>query len=342
MPRSLSNHPLAHADPAPISVHLVPQAAMHELSAKRKDVLATIEFGSHHRARPDEDPRRIRVPLPPLEASQVVEVWRTPLPVTTGRYKHIQYCKNEDVLFAHLRVDEQNYANLNDATFKNYLTMLEFLRQQGYPHILRVWNYFNDINRIQGEVSRYQSFCLGRYRALKNDLDFETRLPASTVIGTPTRAYLIYLLAAKAPGIQLENPRQISAFRYPKQYGPARPSFSRATLKRWGHTTHLYISGTASIVGHQSRHRGHTLAQLDEILRNLSALIDQARRHRGLIIGSLSDLSLLKVYLHAPSLLPTVRQRLQTTLGFDVPVLLLQGDICRAELLLEIEGLYAH
>ena len=342
MRRSSSHRPLDSADTSPISVHLAPHSVVQDLSAECKDVLAAIEFGSDREASPDDDPRRIRVPLSPLDDSQEVELWRTRLPVTTGRYEHIQYCKNEDVLFAHLRVDEQDYANLSDATFNNYTTILEFLGQQGYSHILRVWNYFNEINLVQDGASRYQNFCLGRYRALQNDPDFESRLPAATVIGTATPAYLIYLLAAKAPGIQLENPRQLSAFRYPKQYGPASPSFSRATLKRWGNATHLYISGTASIVGHQSRHRGDTLAQLEEILCNLSALIDHARRNRGLSIGSLRDLSLLKVYLHDPSLLPTVMERLQTTLGTDVPVLLLQGDICRTELLLEIEGLYTH
>jgi hypothetical protein len=59
----------------------------------------------------------------------------------------------------------------------------------------------------------------------------------------------------------------VSAYDYPRQYGPAAPSFSRAALTP---DPLLLISGTASIVGHASVHLGDVTAQLEETLANLA------------------------------------------------------------------------
>lgn len=146
---------------------------------------------------------------------------------------------------------------------------------------------------------------------------------------------MIYFLAAKTPGIQIENPRQVSAFRYPPQYGPRSPSFSRAVLKRWTGASHLFISGTASIVGHVSRHPRDPLAQLDETLANLEALLNHANR----FLQASIRLASIKLYLRPDLRAADVQQRLDERLGRDLPRLLLTGDICRDDLLLEIEGL---
>jgi chorismate lyase/3-hydroxybenzoate synthase len=168
----------------------------------------------------------------------------------------------------------------------------------------------------------------------------ERDLPAATAIGGQGRGLVIYFLAARSPGLQIENPRQVSAFRYPERYSPRSPSFSRATLKHWGRDRHLYISGTASIVGHESRHVDEPLAQLDEILENLQALIEAANRVEPIGIDSPAGLSLLKVYLREPGLLAPVRDQLAQTLDDGPRVIYLLGDICRKELALEIEALY--
>lgn len=135
--------------------------------------------------------------------------------------------------------------------------------------------------------------------------------------------------------MQIENPRQVSAFHYPPQYGRRSPSFSRAVLKNWGEGhEHLYISGTASIVGHASQH-GDLLPQLAETLANLEALLAEADRRAMTPL----DLTLLKIYVR-PNLDPApLRDRIVRTFGANVPLLFLRADICRQELLLEIEGL---
>jgi len=70
-------------------------------------------------------------------------------------------------------------------------------------------------------------------------------------------------------------------------------AFARATRTREGS---LFISGTASIVGHKSEHVGDVTAQLEETLRNLAAVKNQTQ----LDAQRLRRDSLLKVYVRDP------------------------------------------
>ena len=137
------------------------------------------------------------------------------------------------------------------------------------------------------------------------------------------------------PARALENPRQVSAYDYPRQYGPAAPSFSRAMLTP---DPLLLVSGTASIVGHASVHPGDVAAQLEETLANLDSLLRHARARTGFGSAQLGPASLVKVYLRSAARCRCrSRARLRERLGQDVPFLILAADICRSELLLEIE-----
>jgi chorismate lyase / 3-hydroxybenzoate synthase len=99
------------------------------------------------------------------------------------------------------------------------------------------------------------------------------------------------------------------------------PGFARATRAADGT---LLISGTASIVGHESRHAGDVREQLEEIVRNLAALEARAPR-------------LLKVYLRDSALVDAIEERLREVYPGSAP-LFLAGDICRKELAVEIEA----
>ncbi|MCP5424129.1 MAG: hypothetical protein H6970_03570 [Gammaproteobacteria bacterium] len=300
-------------------------------------VFAVIEFADRH-GLDEADHRRFTIGLPEAEGAKVhaLEVWRSHKPVTYDYVDGITLARNEDMLFARLLLEESRYTDLDAATFDAYQRIGRLTRNLNYPHMLRTWNYFPGINDPQNGLERYRAFSQGRYRALVNvNPEFETTLPAACAIGTRAPGLLIYFLAAKTPGIQIENPRQVSAFRYPPQYGPRSPSFSRAVLKRWTGASHLFISGTASIVGHVSRHPRDPLAQLDETLANLEALLNHANR----FLQASIRLASIKLYLRPDLRAADVQQRLDERLGRDLPRLLLTGDICRDDLLLEIEGL---
>lgn len=77
------------------------------------------------------------------------------------------------------------------------------------------------------------------------------------------------------------------------------------------------------------------MAQLDETLLNLQALLAQANR---LTPEPLCP-ALLKVYCRPDLDLAALRQRIAQALDADPPTLFLQAEICRRDLLIEIEGL---
>jgi chorismate lyase/3-hydroxybenzoate synthase len=97
----------------------------------------------------------------------------------------------------------------------------------------------------------------------------------------------------------------------------------------------LLVSGTASIVGHVSQHEGDAQAQLAETLHNLAALTVHAGDRRDSARGR----DLLKVYVRHAALVPMIAERLRVTHPGAAPIFL-AGDICRRELLLEIECIH--
>lgn len=96
----------------------------------------------------------------------------------------------------------------------------------------------------------------------------------------------------------------------------------------------LLISGTAAVVGHAFFHDGDAGAQLDDTLANLHSPLRQA----GLANPTLGAGSLLKIYLRDAALAASVQARLRERIPSAPRMLMLVGDICRRELLLEIDG----
>ncbi|MBL8258880.1 MAG: hypothetical protein JNM60_03585 [Candidatus Competibacteraceae bacterium] len=297
-------------------------------------LLALVRFA--HPPATEADGRICTVDLEALGSGATAEIWLGARPARVAVSEGIYHADDGEVLFLHARSDEYAPDALQPLTAVLYRRLFAKARALGYPHVLRVWNYFSRINQECGGLERYRAFCAGRHQALAAELaEFETRLPAASAIGTRAAGLQVCALAAREPGAQIENPRQVSAFRYPRQYGRRSPSFSRAILKSWGEgREHLYISGTASIVGHASRHDDLS-GQLEETLANLDALLAEAERRAENPLA----LALLKIYVR-PELDPApLRERIARTFGERTPLLFLRADICRRELLLEIEGL---
>lgn len=236
---------------------------------------------------------------------------------------------------------EEGDGDIEAAAREAYTRLLTAVRPSAHPYLLRIWNYFARINEGEGDAERYRRFCVGRASAV--DARFNDPPPAATAIGgdgEPGRL-LVVALCARAPAIALENPRQTPAWRYPREYGPVSPGFSRgALLDADTAQPRLLASGTASIVGHVSQHVGDSAAQLRESLANLAALLAEGGARCGRRFR-LQDCEALRVYLrHGQDL-----ARLQPVLAASgIPtarVLWLRGDICRRELDVELEGVFA-
>ncbi|MBP7657247.1 chorismate transformation enzyme, FkbO/Hyg5 family [Pseudoxanthomonas mexicana] len=286
-----------------------------------------------------DDPRYLHVPLSPLrEAAAPYEVWRSAGPVATGREGAIRYSHDGALMFGVLEWEEPDGGILH-ASAHAYAALVAFWRDSDYPHLLRIWNYFDAITLGEGDSERYRQFCVGRVQGL-GDVDTRT-LPAATAIGSRDgrRVLQVYWLAAREPGLPLENPRQVSAYRYPREYGPQSPTFARALLPPSPRVP-LLLSGTASIVGHASQHADSLRAQLDETLTNLDSLLGAARERAPTLSPHLDGTSRLKVYVRDATDADAVAAQLEARLGTRVPWLMLHADVCRRELLVEIEGMH--
>ena len=140
-------------------------------------------------------------------------------------------------------------------------------------------------------------------------------------------------IAAHQPARTVENPRQISAYAYPPVYGPRSPSFSRASIHGLGATETMFISGTASITGHETRHVDDLHRQIAETIENLRAVNQEAARPT-----TPGEDWACKAYLRDAAFQEPVRRAIEAAFGPLCQCLYLRGDICRTELLVEIEA----
>ena len=113
-----------------------------------------------------DDPRYLHVPLSPLrEAAAPYEVWRSAGPVATGREGAIRYSHDGALMFGVLEWEEPDGGILH-ASAHAYAALVAFWRDSDYPHLLRIWNYFDAITLGEGDSERYRQFCVGRVQGL--------------------------------------------------------------------------------------------------------------------------------------------------------------------------------
>jgi chorismate lyase/3-hydroxybenzoate synthase len=329
-PRLPMSSPINENEPRPLALQIdYAQTSAQQLLAQ-PDVLAVIGFGAD--AQMPDDPRALRVGLEPLQVP-LLEVWRAGTRVISGRSGDLRWSDAADYLFFSIEVDEAAHGGIAAAADHAYRTLTAFVAASAKPHLLRLWNYLDAINLGEGDNERYRLFCDGRARGM---LGFPSNhYPAATAIGRQdgVRVLQVYGLAARNAGHPVENPRQISAWRYPRQYGPTAPTFARGMLTA---AAQLLISGTAAVVGHASLHRGDLAAQVDEVWANLHSLTD----HAGIGATRFGAHTLLKVYLRDPADAAFIANALQISAPALDGLLLLGGDICRRELLVEIDGVH--
>lgn len=275
------------------------------------------------------DPRHVHVLQSALSPRAPRECWSVDAEVQHGSSEGLRWSQGGGWRFVVVEIDEASVGGIEVASEAAYDRLLTHVAACSESHLLRIWNYLGAINEGAGDGERYRLFCNGRARSMA--ARGISHYPAATAIGHRATRYTlqVYALCATHAGTALENPRQISAWEYPRQYGPTSPSFARAMQLPEGG---LAISGTAAVIGHASHHTGDVAAQTHEAVTNLHALLERAE------LPVFDAASPLKVYVRHPADAELIGAVLDERLGPAVPRLLLQGDICRRELLVEIDG----
>ncbi len=224
---------------------------------------------------------------------------------------------------------------LREKVTSSYRAIIESLVAIG-RHPARFWNFIPDIGSpMAGGLDRYMVFNAGRHDAYS---DRYGALGTASAVGIRGSDLSIHCLALEQPGTPVENPRQTPAWQYSSRYGPLPPCFSRATIVQLSGRRALLIGGTASVVGEDSRHPGQFDAQVNETLMNLDALIravtGNAREGR-VPLHRLID---LRVYVTSPAEADRVREMLGASCPRAQTVAVAVAQVCRPELLVEIEG----
>lgn len=204
-----------------------------------------------------------------------------------------------------------------------------------YP--VRFWNFIPHLLApATRAMNRYMAFNLGRQDILNPwlaQLNGGAAVAASGV-GHPHNGPLeVYALALDRCGAAVENPRQIPAWQYSARFGPRPPLFARATWIQsglFGAQPRLLISGTASVVGEDSQHRGDLDRQIAETVNNLSHLFAAA--------GGEPQPESWRVYVTDASMIDRVVDRLRAAFG-PTPIEWTVTNLCRDDLMVEVEGI---
>ncbi|MFK7978195.1 MAG: hypothetical protein AB8C02_18825 [Halioglobus sp.] len=284
---------------------------------------------------PGADPRHFGCGLIGLGDSATHEVWYAQGPIECGVDGEIRWSQSEEMLFAGLWVEEGAFDSQHDAVHVAYKRLLQHIQNRGFPVIVRAWNYMPAINEGEGDNERYRRFCSGRQAAFTECDQERFGYPSACALGSSGGKTVIYLLASREAALHIENPRQKSAYDYPREYGPASPSFARASLANWHSGSALYISGTASIVGHESLHPEDLEQQLLTTFDNVDILLEATAMQAG--FSGTPAMSLIKVYVRRPADYADVVYQVEKRFP-GVPALYVQAEVCRRELLVEIDG----
>jgi len=210
------------------------------------------------------------------------------------------------------------------------------LRRNGatYKDVARTWLYLSEILDWYPDFNRARSEKYGEFGIMPGPGDNMLLLPASTGIGAnmPSGAAAsMDLLAVLENGAmtstvrKLTNKKQLDAFRY----GAA---FSRGAVIEEDDVTLIHVSGTAAIDEHGiSLYPGDILSQINCTFDKIDSLLTQEG-------SGLADICAATIFVKRPEY-AEVFWTIAADRGLeDFPAVCVVADVCREELLFEIDA----
>jgi len=247
---------------------------------------------------------------------------------------------------------EDSIAEASERAFETASAILD-MEGLSIRNIIRQWNYIENIAIVEeGEDSsqNYQDFNDVRARYY-NQVQFESGYPAATGIGQDTGGVIIGFIAVSDSDIisikPIANPGQIDAHKYSdlvlegNSGAKCTPKFERAKLISIGSRNYIYVSGTASILGEKTVHEGDVEKQTLTTIENIKRLFTRENQESlGLSFDVDSiQFSHLRVYVKYKKDIPAVEKVCDAELNCKSS-LFLESDVCRENLLVEIEGVF--
>lgn len=286
------------------------------------------------------------VSQPPLDAPLIVEVHSLlPDPDDRIHFRSLEehpYVVLENAVGRFLfaggfqgEVEQDSIQQQSEDVFDQVEAVLE---KEQFPieQITRQWNYIERITSFEGEDQHYQAFNNAR-SAYYAQSKWTKGYPAATGIGANLGGILVDLDAVvfrdkEAFVTAIDNKLQVAAHAYSENVlenacnQKTTPKFERAKSLTLGDRRLVYISGTAAIRGEESLHGVGLEKQLQITMENIMELINDA------------TIKLLRVYLKYPEDYEEA-VRLMDMYALNIPISYMWADVCRDELLIEIEGI---
>ena len=259
----------------------------------------------------------------------VNEVWTVSGQVSRGQTEQCYWSKTSDVICIARWLSKDDCKQIERSTQLAYEAILAELAAQGYPYPFRFWNYLPAINKGDGDDELYKKFCTGRLNAFEKAGIQADAFPAASALGHHTSGAVFYVFASASKPLHFKNEKQINAYEYPRQYGISSPSFARATALTLAQSHYLFISGTASIIGHKTVEIGDLEGQLEVTSKNIEHLLATANPQQ-------CTLATFKVYVRHPDHVARSKDWLSQRYP-NVDAVFTVADICRRDLLIEIE-----
>jgi enamine deaminase RidA (YjgF/YER057c/UK114 family) len=211
---------------------------------------------------------------------------------------------------------------------------IRVLEAQGasYRDVVRTWFYLSDILAWYPEFNRSRSEVYRDLGLMGGNGGGSRRLPASTGIRgevSSGAAGALDLLAIAAPAES--RPRQLSSPAQPEAltYGSA---FSRGALIRQPGVCLIQVSGTAAIDAQgQSLYPNDVRAQIDCTFDKLAALLGPEG-------GNLGDIAAACVFVKRPEDALAYEERAAAWGLENLPAVIMVADVCRDDLLFEIDA----
>ncbi len=282
----------------------------------------------------------------PLRSSLAAEATVLAAPAKIARHEDYAVVDGREIISGNLQADiALDTGRQADAIFRR---MTEILAADGFAatDIVRQWNYIEQITRMAPEGQHYQMFNDARSR-FYDRCEWPNGYPAATGIGTRTGGVSVMFDAVRdaAASVAIDNPLQVAAHAYsqkvlidkPQNRDKTTPKFERARYVADSGAAMVYISGTAAIRGEESC-RSDIAEQTAMTMDNIATLAGRENLARHGVEAAAMDYAMLRVYIKRETDAEAAERWMARNYP-DVPALYLAADICREELLVEIEGI---
>ena len=299
-----------------------------KLPENRKKSLAILKYSSNI----SHDSGILSTGLQEYNGNEIFEVWNTDENVYAKEINNFYTSKSENYLFGSTIIDmNESYKNNKTKIINAYNNLFEIARLEKME-IVKIWHFIPELlSKYNNDKTNYSLLCESREIVYK-DYFKNFNFPAATAIGIKGKKILIYFFAGKFSKYKvIENKRQVSSYLYPQQIFKEKPMFSRAVSidNVKSGVSKILISGTASIKGYESMHSLNLKEQLNEALKNYETLIslnNNSSNISRIYITNINDEDKL-----------WIQQKLEKVFGMD-RFIIVYGDICRKELIIEVEG----